>query len=90
MTVCRLLAALQATEGQLAVTASTEVALPAHDQRMPARVQRVMVRMFEGVGKSALAMVGVAGDAGMGLIPGLDTTTGRLLSVDQLLAQIES
>ena len=59
-------------------------------QRMPARVQRVMVRMFEGVGKSALSMVGVAGDAGMGLIPGLDTTTGRLLSVDQLLAQIES
>jgi hypothetical protein len=30
-------------------------------QRMPARVQRVMVRMFEGVGKSALSMVGVAG-----------------------------
>ena len=57
-------------------------------QRMPARVQRVMVRMFEGVGKSALAMVGVAGDAGMGLISGTDTT-GRLLSVDQLLVQGE-
>jgi hypothetical protein len=56
---------------------------------MPARVQRVMVRMFEGVGKSALAMVGVAGDAGMGLISGTDTT-GRLLSIDQLLVQVES
>ena len=57
-------------------------------QRMPPRVQRVMVRMFEGVGKSALAMVGVAGDAGMGLISGTDTM-GRLLSVDQLLVQVE-
>ena len=58
-------------------------------KRMPARVQRVMVRMFEGVGKSALAMVGVAGDAGMGLISGTDTT-GGLLSIDQLLVQVES
>jgi hypothetical protein len=58
-------------------------------QRMPARVQRVMVRMFEGVGKSALSMVGVAGEGGMGLMPGTDTT-GRLVSVDQLLAQVES
>jgi hypothetical protein len=56
---------------------------------MPARVQRVMVRMFEGVGKSALAMVGVAGDAGTGLISGTDTT-GCLWSVDQLLVQAES
>ena len=58
-------------------------------QRMPARVQRVMVRMFEGVGKSALAMVGVAGDAGMGLISGTDML-GGLLSVNQLLVQVEN
>jgi hypothetical protein len=45
--------------------------------------------MFEGVGKSALAMVGVAGDAGMGLISGTDTM-GCRLSVDQLLLQVES
>ena len=56
---------------------------------MPPHVQRVMVRMFEGVGKSALAMVGVAGDADMGLISGTDTA-GRLLSVDQLLVQVEN
>ena len=41
---------------------------------MPTRVQRVMVRMFEGVGKSALAMVGVAGDTGIGHDLGTDTT----------------
>jgi hypothetical protein len=35
--------------------------LAAISQRMPTRVQRVMVRMFEGVGKSALAMVGWLG-----------------------------
>jgi len=58
-------------------------------QGMPARVQHVMVRMFEGVGKSALAMVGVAGDADMGLIAGTDTA-GRPLSIDQLLVQVES
>ena len=56
---------------------------------MPAHVQRVMVRMFEGVGKSALAMVGMAEDAGVGLIAGTDTA-GGLLSVDQLLVQVES
>jgi 6-pyruvoyltetrahydropterin/6-carboxytetrahydropterin synthase len=56
---------------------------------MPTHVQRVMVRMFEGVGKSALSMVGVAGDTGVGLLPGTDAT-GRLLSVDQLLVQVES
>jgi len=49
----------------------------------------VMVRMFEGVGKSALAMVGVAGDAGMGLISGTDML-GGLLSVNQLLVQVEN
>jgi hypothetical protein len=58
-------------------------------QRMPARVQRVMVRMVEGVGESALAMVGVAGDAGMGLISGTDML-GCLLSVNQLLVQVEN
>ncbi len=58
-------------------------------RRMPVRVQRVMVRMFEGIGKSALSMVGVAGETGTALIPGTDAT-GRLLSVEQLLIQVES
>jgi len=58
-------------------------------RRMPTHVQRVMVRMFEGVGKSALSMVGVAGDTGMSLIAGTDVT-GHLLSVDQILVQVES
>jgi 6-pyruvoyltetrahydropterin/6-carboxytetrahydropterin synthase len=56
---------------------------------MPANVQRVMVRMFEGVGKSALSMVGVAGDQGPGLLAGTDTT-GRLLSLAEILIQSES
>ena len=51
-------------------------------QRMPARVQRVMVRMFEGVAKLALAMVGVAGDAGMGLISGTDGWAASCLSIN--------
>ena len=57
-------------------------------RRMPANVQRVLVRMFEGVGKSALSMVGMAGDALTCLIPGTDAT-GHPLSIEQLMVQME-
>ena len=57
-------------------------------QRMPANVQRVLVRMFEGVGKSALSMVGAADRTGTGLLPGVDAS-GQLFSTAQLLVQME-
>jgi len=57
-------------------------------QRMPANVQRVLVRMFEGVGKSALSMVGMAGDALTCLIPGTDAA-GHPLPIEQLIVQME-
>src|SRR5207248_1002835 len=57
-------------------------------RRMPANVQRVLVRMFEGVGKSALSIVGVAGDAVTCLMPGTDAA-GHLLSIEQLIVQME-
>ena len=57
-------------------------------RRMPANVQRVLVRMFEGVGKSALSMVGVAGDAVTCLMPGTDAA-GHLLPIEQLIVQME-
>lgn len=57
-------------------------------QRMPANVQRVLVRMFEGVGKSALAMVGMAGEALTCLVPGTDAA-GHPLSIEQLIVQLE-
>ena len=57
-------------------------------RRMPANVQRVLVRMFEGVGKSALSMVGMAGDALTCLIPGTDAA-GHPLSIEQLMVQME-
>ncbi|MGE3541480.1 MAG: 6-pyruvoyl tetrahydropterin synthase family protein [Candidatus Tectimicrobiota bacterium] len=58
-------------------------------QRMPSNVQRVLVRMFEGIGKSALSMVGVADHARAVLLPGTDPG-GRVLSIEQLLVQMES
>ena len=57
-------------------------------RRMPANVQRVLVRMFEGVGKSALSMVGMTGDALTCLIPGTDAA-GHPLSIEQLIVQME-
>lgn len=57
-------------------------------QRMPANVHRVLVRMFEGVGKSALTMVGMAGDAPACLVPGTDAA-GRPLAIEQLIVQLE-
>jgi len=57
-------------------------------RRMPANVQRVLVRMFEGVGKSALSMVGMAGDALTCLISGTDAA-GHPLSTEQLIVQME-
>src|SRR5262249_47893110 len=61
-------------------------------RRMPANVQRVLVRMFEGIGKSALSMVGVAGDeltpeCPQGrpcLLPGTDAA-GHPLPLEQLI-----
>lgn len=58
-------------------------------QQMPANVHGMMVRMFEGVGKSALAMVGVAGAGVTQLIPGTDAT-GRPRVLEELLIQVES
>jgi len=57
-------------------------------RRMPANVQWVLVRMFEGIGKSALSMVGVAGDALTCLMPGTDIA-GHPLSTEQLIVQME-
>jgi hypothetical protein len=48
-----------------------------------------MVRMYEGVGKSALAMVGVAGAGVTHLIPGTDAT-GLPLATEALLIRAES
>jgi hypothetical protein len=45
------------------------------------------VRMFEGVGTSALAMVGMAGEALTCLLPG--TAAGHPLSSAQLIVQLE-
>lgn len=58
-------------------------------QALPANVQRVMVRMFEGVGKSAMSMVGVAGDGVAHLSAGTDAV-GRLFSMAELLIQAEA
>src|SRR5262249_61234227 len=57
-------------------------------RRMPANVQRVLVRMFEGVGKSALSMVGIAGDTRTCLMPGTDAAR-QPLAVGQLIMQFE-
>lgn len=57
-------------------------------QALPANVQRVMVRMFEGVGKSAMSMVGVAGDGVPHLSAGTDAA-GRLLSMAEILIHAE-